>query len=410
MAAFDWVTLDTVAGLDSALFLKPDYMKKILKISPSKALLLRFSQQAMGGASIRAKANAFRQLVQYPMQREVTITGFASGSTTSTSFQETGAYTRYVGSAVFKIPSTGEIFRLTSTPTSNSLTGIQRGLGGLAGPVASGTKCIYLANVAEEFGPLCDPVNTYPGYRTYFVGHMHTALAMSDLSNANQTWGPDKESVRIRADKAEEFAESMNEILMWGNPSQSSVAQTSPYVDTAQLYTPGGIDFYASRRNDMAAGDVLTYDTIVEFAMSLMKVGEPTEKMFHTDSVTMAGIAKIAKNMGIARQPASEKKLALGVDTLAIPVYGRDVTFVYDASVDRQCRALGYSMVLGLDYSQISPVGLEGVQGGTIERGPDVLNRYGSQLVIHDYKGLSPGLEEAHGKMWGYTVVDEEAA
>lgn len=414
MSAFDYVEIDTVAASDGAGFLMPDYLKGIAEIKAPDSLLLAFTLNAMGGGSISVNANAFNQLVDYPMVRTITISGFAAAGTTSTTILgPTNTFARFKNGSQFYIPSTGEVFRLPASPTSNSLTGIQRGAY-FAGAVPSGTQCIFIGQVAEEFGALADPSNDTPGYRTYYVQHMHRSFALTDLAGANQTWAKMPEKVRISRKAAMEFARDINDAWLLGTPGQSDSSISDPYTATLQLYQTGGILFFARKRNHIVPGDVLTFDAVIDAATQVMSVGEPNEKVVHCDRRTYDFIARSAAKMNIARQDTSKRTLDLGIESILIPTMGRSVRFAYDMSIQRVVDARTASdgeytgMMLILDYSQIAKVSLngDGVRDGMIELTAKELQRYGSVVNIHSYGGISPGAEEAHGLVDGYTVME----
>lgn len=415
MAAFDYVEIDTVAASDNAGFLMPDYLPGIVEISAADSLMLAFTQRAMGGGSISVNANAFNQLIDYPMVRTITISGFANAAATTTTIAESGAYARFKNGSQFFIPTTGEVFRLPTSPTSNSLTGIQRGT--LAGAVPAGTQVVFIGQTVEEFGALADPSNDTPGFFTCFVQHLQRSFAVSDLSGANQTWAKTPEKIRISRKMAKEFARDINDALLWGYPSQSSSNITDPYTATLQLYQTGGIYYWARLKNHIVPGDILTFDAVIDAATQSMSVGEPTEKVVHCDRRTYDFIAQSAAKMNIARQDASKKSLDLGIESILIPTMGRSIRFAYDGSVQRVVDAKTASngtysgMMLILDYSQIAKVTLngEGVRDGMIELDAKELQRYGAQVTIHSYLGLTPGLREAHALVDGYTVMEVAA-
>ena len=411
IAPTGFIEIDTVAASDGNGFLEPQYMSRIIKwIAPSKALLLRFMNESVG-ASFSANANVYRQLINGPINRTITISGFAASTTTSTTILEAGAFSRFKNGAEFRVVTTGEVFRLPTSPTSNSLSGIERGT--FAAALPSGTKCTFLGQTAREFDYLAEPANNTPGYRTYVIGHFHRGFALTDLAGKNQTWARMPEKVRINENVAWEFAVDENELLLWGNPSIDTNVETgTAYDGTMTLYTPGGMYFYAKKRNNFIVGDVLTMRGIQNFAGSCMQIGEARSKRIHCDANTIQYIANSAVALNIARQDASKTSLDNNISEILVNVYGERVKFVYDESVQRQSQArmaMGQpgGIMICLDYSQIQEVNLAAgnIRDGLITQNPEQLGRYGERHVIHAYKGVNPGLEEAHGVCENYDIV-----
>lgn len=408
-----YIEIDTVSALSGNDFLEPQYINKMIeKIAPDKALLLRFMQESMG-STFNASANVYRQLINAPINRTITISGFSDASDTSTTILESGAYSQFKNGASFMVVTTGEVFRLPTAPTSNSLSSIERG-SYFAGAVASGTPCIFIGQTAREFDYLADPVQNIPGYRSYYIGHFHRGFALTDLSGKNQTWARMPEKVRIDQDAAWEFAVDVNQQLLWGTPTASTEVQTGgTYDGTMTLYVGGGMYFYAKKRNNFIPGDVLNMKGIQNFVGATMQVGRARSKRIHCDGNTINYVSQFAVQQGIARQDASKRAIVNNVNEIVIPIYGEMAKFVYDAEVDRVSKAriragLPGGIMIALDYSVIQEVNLTGgqVADGMLTQSPEQIGRYGNRYVLHTWKGVNPGLEEAHGVCENYEVVE----
>lgn len=402
-----YTTIGTLAEMATADFLKPDVLDGIAYIDAPANAMLALTRKAMKGGSIAAKANAYQQIVDFPFPRQVTCAAVAAANTTTITLQQTGAYLRYKRGQVFRFPSTGELVRLTEDPTSNTLANVTRGLGGNAAAYAAGTAMHALGTFVEEGGLLASPVNSYPGYRTRYIGRVHTAVQITSLAKANQTWANTPEIVRIEGTAAKKFARDQNTSLMWGVPSQTTAALTNPTA-TGQLFIPGGA-FYYARRNHFDRGPIIGYDDLQAFGQALMYTGDPTQKRVHTDSVMISQIDKLAATMNLARQPSSQEALDLKIRTIAISGFGGTIEFVLDLELEEERKRTGYSTLLGLDYSEMQMVTLAKSKGGRIVQMPENTGAYNEKHVWYEDIGLNVKREEALGRFVGIKAIREAA-
>lgn len=215
--------------------------------------------------------------------RTVTIDGTGQDSSTTSVGVTTNDGKKVAKYDLIKVPSTGEIFRVTSIST-DTLT-ITRGFGTTAGAaIPAGEIVLIMGNAFAENATQGSVLATQTVKKTNYTQIFRTHFGFSRTLQDSKLYGGDYKAYQSRKHGIEHQIKQEEQFL-FGEPKEDS---------TNAIRATGGVDYWIST-NEQDVGGGLSYGALVSWAQRVSRYGNQTQRLCIAAPVVCTAVDMMAQ-------------------------------------------------------------------------------------------------------------------
>lgn len=377
---------NTVAGVSlltntASTRLKPQVIEDIYLMGQDQEMFYTFLNMMPGGDRSAKRLFITRQKQNpYRIRCKATDTT-AAGAINAAATLVLDLYTHLIAGDIVQNQTTGDQFRVETTPTSTSVSTYRWGDLSI-NAVAANEEFVVIGYAAKENQNLADARSRNTDQFDVYLQEFEETISISKWLQMSQMYGPAEMERQIKI-QALEFKRRKNRTLLYGYPENSS-------INSSQTYGTAGAFYYGDRYNPyFVHSGTLTPDDIGTHLGRMKRftgAGEFALVMGHELFVKMG--LSLGKS-GEVRYDQKENKISRNLNM--IDIQGMSVSLVADYQVDE----VSPDKVL---ICHKPSVGINRMSAEEqVRRGQEILGARRDTLTLIEICGLDTVIPEAFG-------------
>ena len=380
---------DVVAGValltnSSSTRLKPQVEEKLYRIGQDQEMFYTFLKYGTTGGDRSAKRLEIIKQKQQPYRTRAAATSTTgAGAVDAAATLVLDLYTHLVAGDVVQNLTTGDQFRVTTTPSSTSVATTRWS--------ALSTTAVAVGEVFEIVGYIAVENQAFAAARsrntdqhTVYLQEFHETISMSKWLQMSQMYGP-KEADRQIENQIIEFKRRKNRALLYGMPGSTTLS-------SAQAYGTAGAFYYGDRYNPyFCHSGNLTLDDLGEHLSSMQRftgTGDWALLMGYSNFVKMGSAFNRSGNTRYDQKETGVKAILK-----EITIQGINMTLMADYSID----AVSPDKILIAHKQSIGMNSMSGQE--TIKRGQEIIGERRDTITLIEICGFDVATQEVLGSI-----------